>query len=55
VTRDNPQINERVASTIPLGRVGVPDDIGRAVAAILSDDLAWTNGTRIEVSSGQKI
>jgi NAD(P)-dependent dehydrogenase (short-subunit alcohol dehydrogenase family) len=55
VTRDNPQINERVASTIPLGRVGVPDDIGRAVAAILSDDLGWTNGTRIEVSGGQKI
>lgn len=55
VTRDNPQINERVASTIPLGRVGVPDDIGRAVAATLSDDLAWTNGTRIEVSGGQKI
>jgi NAD(P)-dependent dehydrogenase (short-subunit alcohol dehydrogenase family) len=55
VTRDNPQINERVASTIPLGRVGVPDDIGRAVAAILSDDLAWTTGTRIEVSGGQKI
>jgi hypothetical protein len=27
----------------------------RAVAAILSDDLAWTNGTHIEVSGGQKI
>jgi NAD(P)-dependent dehydrogenase (short-subunit alcohol dehydrogenase family) len=55
VTRDNPEINERVASSIPLGRVGVPDDVGRAVVAILSDDLAWMSGTCVEVSGGQKI
>lgn len=31
------------------------DDIGRAVAAILSDDLAWANGTSFDVSGGQKL
>ena len=41
VVRDNPDLNRLIAGTIPLGRVGLPDDIGRGVAAILSDDFAW--------------
>lgn len=53
--RDNPQLNAFVAGTIPLGRVGRPDDIGGAVAAILSDEFGWANGARIEVSGGQSI
>jgi NAD(P)-dependent dehydrogenase (short-subunit alcohol dehydrogenase family) len=55
VVRDNPTLNQHIASTIPLGRVGRPDDVGGAVAAILSDGFAWANGTRIEVSGGQNI
>ena len=35
-----------------LGRAGLPDDIGDAVAALLSDDNRWINGQRIEVSGG---
>jgi NAD(P)-dependent dehydrogenase (short-subunit alcohol dehydrogenase family) len=37
----------------PLGRVGQPDDIGTAVASILSDDFGWVNGARIDISGGQ--
>jgi NAD(P)-dependent dehydrogenase (short-subunit alcohol dehydrogenase family) len=55
VVRDNAELNRHVADMIPLGRVGVPDDIGGAVAAILSDGFAWTNGARIEVSGGQNL
>ncbi|HUA09031.1 MAG TPA: SDR family oxidoreductase [Candidatus Acidoferrales bacterium] len=55
VVRDNPEINKNVASTIPLGRAGLPDDVGGAVAALLSEDCGWINGTRIEVSGGQNI
>lgn len=55
VVRDNTAMNNHVASTIPLGRAGLPDDIGGAVAAILSDGFGWANGTRIEVSGGQNI
>ena len=55
VVRDNRELNRQVASMIPLGRVGVPDDIGSAVAAILSDEFGWANGTRIEVSGGQNL
>jgi NAD(P)-dependent dehydrogenase (short-subunit alcohol dehydrogenase family) len=50
--RDNKQINEMIASQTALGRVGLPDDIGGAVAALLSDDCGWINGQRIEVSGG---
>jgi NAD(P)-dependent dehydrogenase (short-subunit alcohol dehydrogenase family) len=53
--RDNSAVNDAVASTIPLGRVGLPDDIGGAVAALLSDGFSWVNGTRIEVSGGQNV
>jgi NAD(P)-dependent dehydrogenase (short-subunit alcohol dehydrogenase family) len=55
VVRDDPAVNQHVASTIPLGRVGLPDDIGGAAAAILSDGFSWANGTRIEISGGQNI
>ena len=50
--RDNKQINNIIASGTSLGRVGLPDDIGGAVAALLSDDCGWINGQRVEVSGG---
>jgi NAD(P)-dependent dehydrogenase (short-subunit alcohol dehydrogenase family) len=50
--RDNKQINDLIASETSLGRVGLPDDIGGAVASLLSDDSGWINGQRIEVSGG---
>lgn len=52
VVRDNAQVNQHVASQTALGRVGLPDDIGHAVAALLSDDLAWMTSQRVEVSGG---
>jgi NAD(P)-dependent dehydrogenase (short-subunit alcohol dehydrogenase family) len=52
VVRDNPEVNRFIASQTALGRVGLPDDIGASVAALLSDDNQWINGQRIEVSGG---
>ncbi|UZE14254.1 SDR family NAD(P)-dependent oxidoreductase [Pseudomonas sp. B21-053] len=51
--RDNKDVNAYVAQGIALGRVGLPEDIGGAVAAILSDDMAWANGTTFDISGGQ--
>ncbi|MCA9554350.1 MAG: SDR family oxidoreductase [Myxococcales bacterium] len=51
--RDNAQINAMVASMTALGRVGRPDDVGRAVTALLVEDGGWINAQRIEVSGGQ--
>ncbi len=53
--RDNAQINEHIASTTALGRVGMPDDIGGAITALLSDGSRWVNAQRIEVSGGMMI
>ena len=51
--RDNPEVHRTIAGLTALGRVGQPDDVGAAVAALLSDGLGWMNGVRIEVSGGQ--
>jgi len=51
--RDDDGVNAWVAQGIALGRVGQPDDVGGAVAAILSEDLAWANGTTFDISGGQ--
>lgn len=50
--RDNAELNAFIASQTALGRVGVPDDIGAVIAALLSDDNRWINGQRIEASGG---
>lgn len=50
--RDNGEINKQIASITALGRVGLPDDIGGAVAMLLSPESGWLNGQRIEVSGG---
>lgn len=41
-----------LASQTALGRVGEPDDVGRVIATLLSEDSAWINGQSIEVSGG---
>jgi len=53
--RDNAQINEMIARSTALGRVGLPDDIGSVVATLLSPDAAWINAQRIEASGGQNL
>ena len=50
--RDNAQMNQAVAAQTALGRVGLPDDIGAAVALLLSPESGWINGQRIEASGG---
>lgn len=51
--RDDAQLNKAIASQTALGRVGLPDDIGAAVALLLSPGARWMNGQRIEASGGQ--
>ncbi|MGR3314155.1 MAG: SDR family NAD(P)-dependent oxidoreductase [Roseovarius indicus] len=53
--RDNPEVNRMVADHTALGRAGLPDDIGGAVAALLAGETHWITAQRIEVSGGQSI
>jgi NAD(P)-dependent dehydrogenase (short-subunit alcohol dehydrogenase family) len=50
--RDNKELNDLIKSLTPLGRVGLPADIGGVVAFLCSDDAKWVNAQRIEVSGG---
>ena len=52
MVRDNREVNAMIASSTALGRVGLSDDIGDLVAALLSDDCRWVNAQRIEASGG---
>jgi len=53
--RDNADLNNMIASSTALGRVGLPDDIGSVVAFLCSDDSKWINAQRIEVAGGVHI
>lgn len=53
--RDTREINDQIAALTALGRVGLPDDIGDAISAILSDETGWITAQRIEASGGQGI
>ncbi len=52
MVRDNPEINKMIAGQTPLGRVGLPDDIGKAIAMLVSGESGWISGQRIEASGG---
>ena len=54
-SENNADINKTIAGITALGRVGEADDIGLAVAALLSEGGRWINGQRIEVSGGQAL
>ena len=53
--RDNAGLNAFVASQTALGRVGLPDDIGAVVAALLAPGTGWINAQRIEASGGMML
>ncbi|GGY06166.1 SDR family oxidoreductase [Streptomyces hiroshimensis] len=43
---------EEVVASYPLGRLGVPEDIGGAAAFLLSDDAGWITGQTLVVDGG---
>jgi NAD(P)-dependent dehydrogenase (short-subunit alcohol dehydrogenase family) len=55
MVRDNPALNRTIASVTALGRVGLPDDIGAAVALLLAPESGWITGQRIEASGGMNL
>lgn len=52
MVRDNPNVQAHLAQATALGRIGLPEDIGPVIASLLSDDLGWVNGQRIEAAGG---
>lgn len=50
--RDNKQVNNFISSQTALGRAGYADDIGAALANLVSEECHWINAQRIEISGG---
>src|SRR5262249_31863328 len=50
-----PAIAALLASQTALGSIGGPEDVGRMIASLLSDDHAWVNAQTIEVGGGYMI
>lgn len=46
------QLEKDMIGKTPLGRLGLPADIAKAVAFLASDDAAWITGDRIVASGG---
>jgi NAD(P)-dependent dehydrogenase (short-subunit alcohol dehydrogenase family) len=55
VMRDDEQVRALLAGQAALGRVGEPEDVGGAIAALLADGNRWVTAQRIEVSGGSRL
>jgi NAD(P)-dependent dehydrogenase (short-subunit alcohol dehydrogenase family) len=51
----SPEFVTMLAGQTALGRIGAPDDVGRVIAGLLSEDSAWINAQNIEVAGGYNI
>jgi NAD(P)-dependent dehydrogenase (short-subunit alcohol dehydrogenase family) len=49
---DFKQLSERLASQIPLGRLGRVDEVARAILFLASDDASFINGVDLAVDGG---
>lgn len=51
----SPEFVTMLAGQTALSRIGVPDDVGRVIAGLLSADNGWINAQNIEVAGGYNI
>jgi NAD(P)-dependent dehydrogenase (short-subunit alcohol dehydrogenase family) len=50
---DPAEARRRVLSTFPMGRLGRPEDIARAIVFLASDEAEWITGTFLTVDGGR--
>ncbi|MBC8211936.1 MAG: acetoacetyl-CoA reductase [Gammaproteobacteria bacterium] len=49
------KVLEKIISRIPVGRLGDPDDIARAVMFLVGDDAGFITGATLDVNGGQQM
>lgn len=49
---DSQELKDAYAAAVPLGHMGVPDDIGEAVAFLASDGARFITGQKLSVNGG---
>jgi 3-oxoacyl-[acyl-carrier protein] reductase len=47
-----PELEKQIADTIPLGRVGVPDDVADVIVFLASEQARWLTGQLLYVGGG---
>jgi NAD(P)-dependent dehydrogenase (short-subunit alcohol dehydrogenase family) len=55
MVRDNPEMQAQISAQTALGRVGQAEDIGPAIAGLVTRSGHWITGQRIEASGGTRI
>jgi NAD(P)-dependent dehydrogenase (short-subunit alcohol dehydrogenase family) len=51
--RDPAEARRRVLSTFPMGRLGTPEDVAKAIAFLAGDDAGWITGSFLTVDGGR--
>ena len=48
-----PTVLEKIIATIPVGRLGTPEDIARAVLFLVADEAGFITGSTLSINGGQ--
>lgn len=50
---DDPGARRTLENSLPMNRIGEPDDVANAVLFMASDEASWITGTVLEVDGGK--
>ena len=51
-TKASREATEHLARSVPVGRLGLPEDVGAAVVYLASDEAAWLTAQTINLDGG---